>query len=145
MTNLNYLVGIDGSEWSERAIERAVTLAQSSKASVKMLYVLDWSILQPMIVEGIVPPMIDKDQEYDNIMKNVLAPLMAKYADSGVEITTEAIWGDPVETIHSVAKSEHANMIFVGRRGRSRFADLLLGSVANKIAHCAGVPVVLVP
>jgi nucleotide-binding universal stress UspA family protein len=36
-------------------------------------------------------------------------------------------------------------MLFVGRQGRSQIVDLLLGSVANKLAHHVGIPIVLVP
>ncbi|MEX0300669.1 MAG: universal stress protein, partial [Kordiimonas sp.] len=42
-------------------------------------------------------------------------------------------------------KETKANLIFVGRRGRSRIADLVLGSVANSLAHTVGKPIVLVP
>lgn len=36
----------------------------------------------------------------------------------------------------------HANMLFIGR---SRVMDMLLGRVANKLAHRVGLPIVLVP
>ena len=42
-------------------------------------------------------------------------------------------------------KKKKASMVVVGRRGRSSIADLVLGSVANSLAHTLGVPVVLVP
>lgn len=60
-------------------------------------------------------------------------------------LTAELIWGDPVDEINEHVKKTHANMLFVGRQGRSRIVDMLLGSVANKLAHTVGIPIVLVP
>ncbi|MGB1263001.1 MAG: universal stress protein [Cognaticolwellia sp.] len=140
-----YLVAVDGSEWSLRAVERAVKLAAQTKAKVTLLTVKDWSYLQPMLMEGTTPPILDQAEEESNTRRTVLAPLVEKYSDLDVEITTELMWGDPAIVIHKQAKALHANMLFVGRQGRSRLADILLGSVANKLAHQTGIPIVLVP
>ena len=146
MKNHLYIVGIDGSDWSERAAERAVNLAESTGAKVKLLYVMnDLSGVQPVGIGAIAVPVIDKDQEEKNVIDHVLTPLVAKLASSDVDVDSEFIWGDPAEIIQKQVKDGHANMLFVGRRGRSRFADILLGSVANKLAHSIGVPIVLVP
>jgi len=52
MCKLLYIVGVDGSEWSERA----VNLAQQIGASVKLMYMITWQEFQPVMVEGIAPP-----------------------------------------------------------------------------------------
>ncbi|WDE07775.1 universal stress protein [Thalassomonas viridans] len=140
-----YLVGIDGSEWSERATQRAVNLAKSNGSRVKLVYVLDWSRMQPIVAEGFVTPSVNTQDEEAYVEKNVLAPLLETYAGTGVNIDSEMRWGDPVEVLREQVKADHANMLFLGRRGRSRITDLLLGSVANKLAHCVGIPIVLVP
>lgn len=140
-----YLVAVDGSEWSVRAVERAVNLAGQTQATVTLLTVKDWSYLQPMILEGAAPKILDQATEESNARATVLAPLVEKYADSGVEISTELLWGDPAVVIREQIKALHANMVFIGRQGRSRLANILLGSVANKVAHQAGIPIVLVP
>ncbi|RTR38712.1 universal stress protein [Shewanella canadensis] len=146
MNKCLYLVGVDGSEWGDRATERAVHLAKQTGAQVKLVYVLSWPAVQPMMVEEVAPPTIlDRDEEEKQVTKNVLEPLKRKYSGADVPITTELVWGDPALVLHDCAKEERANMLFVGRRGRSRFADLILGSVANKLAHCIGIPLVLVP
>lgn len=140
-----YLVGVDGSEWSERAVERAVHLAQQTGASVKLVYVITWQEFQPVMVEGVAPPMLDRKQIEHDANKKILQPLVEKFQVEMVNLTGEYIWGEPVEVLHQYVKDHHANMLFVGRRGRSRFIDVLLGSVTNKLAHCVGVPIVLVP
>ena len=145
MTKPLYLVAVDGSEWSERAVERAINLAITSKARVKLVTAMDWSYLPPMVIEGSPPPLLDRNTEEQNTISRVLTPLIAKYGDKDVELKSELVWGDPTEVILEMVKSEHANMLFVGRQGRSRVIDLLIGSVANKLAHRIGIPLVLVP
>lgn len=145
MGKLIYLVAVDGSEWSDRAAERAIDLAKRTDAEVHFVTAIQWSKYQPMYVADFSAPPRDTEEEEKAERENILAPLEKRYANSGVEIQSKLFWGHPVEVIHEQAKKEHANMIFVGRRGRSKVADLLLGSVANSLAHTAGVPVVLVP
>ena len=145
MSKLLYLVGIDGTEWSERATERAVNLAKDTGASVKLIYVLQTPNIHPYAIEGIVPPAFDDKQEEKFAQENVITPLIEKYGQQGVKVESHLAWGDPVDVIHKQEKQDHANMVFLGRRGRSTLGDLLLGSVANKLAHHCGVPIVLVP
>jgi nucleotide-binding universal stress UspA family protein len=140
-----YMVGIDGSEYSERAVERAINLAKSTSARVKLLYVLNPPESQTFIYEGIAPAMISKAEEESQIEASTIQPLLKKYNDLNVQLDSEFVWGEPAETIEKRVKEEHANMLFLGRRGRSIYVDILLGSVANKLAHRIGIPIVLVP
>jgi nucleotide-binding universal stress UspA family protein len=145
MTKHLYIVGIDGSECSERAAERAINLADKSGDRVKLIYVLNWVGVQPMMYEGIAPPMRTKEEEEARIENNVIKPLLKKYNQLNVQLDSELLWGEPAEILLNKVKNEHANMLFVGRRGRSPLIDALLGSVANKLAHRVGIPIVLVP
>ena len=140
-----YLVGVDGSEWSERALERAVDLAKQTGADLELAFVIGWSILEPVFVDGgnVVPEL--KFDEEERAKREIVDPLVSKYKDSGVNISVEYHWGDAAHILHKMSKRKHANMVFVGRKGRSRIADLFMGSVANKLAHTIGVPLVLVP
>lgn len=140
-----YIVGVDGSEWSDRAVMRAVDIAKDTGAEVRLITVIPWSGIQPMTLDEIAQRPIEKHAEEETAQKEILAPLVEKYKDHGAEISTEYFWGHPVDILHERCKKEHANMLFMGRRGRSRVADLILGSVANSIAHKCGIPCVLVP
>jgi nucleotide-binding universal stress UspA family protein len=139
------MVGIDGSECSQRAAERAINIAEKSGGRVKFIYVLNWLAVQPLMYETIAPPMSTKEEEESRIEQNVIKPLLKKYNHLNVQLDSEFVWGDPAEILQKKVKDEHANMLFVGRRGRSTFIDLILGSVTNKLAHRVGIPIVLVP
>jgi len=145
MSKIVYLVAVDGSEWSDRAADRAITLAQKTDAAVHFITAVQWSKYQPLYVTELSAPPEDTTAQEAMEREKILDPLMAKFDGSGVEIKAELFWGHPTEVIKEQAKKKRANMIFVGRRGRSKVADLLLGSVANSLAHTAGIPIVLVP
>ena len=146
MGKFSYLVAVDGSEWSDRAAERAVSLAEKTGAEVHFITAIQWANYQPLYTTDFATtPMLDKDEEEKAVRKNVLEPLEERFADSGVKLSSDLYWGHPAEVVKDRAKKEHSNMIFAGRRGRSRIADLIVGSVANSLAHTAGVPIVLVP
>ncbi len=145
MTKLVYLVAVDGSKWSERAAVRAVTLASKTGAEVHFITVVPWSGYQPLTIQDLATRPLDKKLEEKAAHADILDPLAKRFAGSDVKTTFELFWGKPVDVIHQQAKKEHVNMIFVGRRGHSRLADLIIGSVANSLAHTVGVPIVLVP
>jgi len=140
-----YLVAVDGSEWGNRAADNAVRLAAQTGAKVQLITVIPWSGFQPMTLDEMAHRPVEKHEEENIARASILTPILKKYADSGVDISSEFHWGHPVQMVHDIAKKEKATMIFVGRRGRSRIADLVLGSVANSLAHTVGVPIVLVP
>jgi len=146
MGKFSYLVAVDGSEWSDRAAERAVTLAEKTGAEVRFVTAIQWANYQPLYTTDFATtPMLDKEEEERVVKENILKPLEDRFADSGVKISSDLYWGHPAEVVKDRSKKEHSNMIFAGRRGRSKIADLFVGSVANSLAHTAGVPIVLVP
>ena len=89
--------------------------------------------------------MTTKEEEEARVEGNIIKPLLKKYNHLNVQLDSELVWGEPAEILLNKVKNEHANMLFVGRRGRSPLIDAILGSVANKLAHRVGIPIVLVP
>jgi nucleotide-binding universal stress UspA family protein len=136
-----YLVALDGSEWGRRAADKAVKLAQKTGAEVHFVSVIATSEYQSIIKKDQKP----SDEIKDATFIKVLKPIESQYSKAGVSCNCQVLWGHPVECIHKYAKDVKASMIFVGRRGRSKVANIVLGSVANGLAHKAGVPIVLVP
>jgi nucleotide-binding universal stress UspA family protein len=145
MSKYRYLVALDGSEWSERAAQQAVNLAEKTGAIVKFVTVIPWSGYAPLSQEEIAFRPLEKHEEERIAKDDILGPVIDKYKDRNVTLETAYHWGHPVEALRDVVKKDHIHMVFVGRRGRSRIVDLLLGSVANSLAHSIGVPIVLVP
>ncbi len=51
--------------------------------------------------------------------------------------------GEPVEAILETAAAEHVDLIVIGRRGLGRLEGMLVGSVSERVARHATVPVFL--
>ncbi|MGQ4877429.1 universal stress protein [Billgrantia sp. LNSP4103-1] len=60
-------------------------------------------------------------------------------------LETRVLDGDPRRAIIEEAKREHADLIVIGKRGRNRIQELLLGSTAEAMARGAQCPVLIVP
>lgn len=60
-------------------------------------------------------------------------------------LTTKILDGDPRQVIVAEAKQEQADLIVVGKRGRNRIQEFLLGSSAEAISRDAHCAVLVVP
>jgi nucleotide-binding universal stress UspA family protein len=70
---------------------------------------------------------------------------VAQAREDGIEIAnTRVEQGDPSHTIVTLADSDGYDLIAMGTHGRSGFAHLLLGSVAEKVVRRASCPVLTV-
>ncbi|GER05830.1 universal stress protein [Iodidimonas muriae] len=141
-----YIVGVDGSECSRRAVEFAAKHAAHSGGHILLANIVHWSGFTPLSVEEAMRRPVDKKEEERLAKETVLAPLVELAKSLGVtDVDSYYSWGNPARELKKLAKERQAEMIIVGRRGHSSFADLVLGSVANSVAHIAETPVVLVP
>ena len=140
-----YVIGIDGSEHSDRAIDEAAKLAKATGASLHLVNIIDWSPYAPLSIQELAERPIIKAEEERYSKEEVLAPAIAKMKALGFEAMSFSTWGSPAKELHNQATELNADLIFMGRRGHSVIGELVLGSVANAVAHHSTLPVVLVP
>jgi nucleotide-binding universal stress UspA family protein len=69
-----------------------------------------------------------------------------KKAHSPAEIVSEVIVDthDVADELNTYAKKHHCDLIVVGSKGKNLLDRIMLGSVSNKLAHRAEVPVLIV-
>jgi len=132
------LIGYDGSAQSDRATESALALAQSLDAKA-LLFAVARPPEPATIVE--VDAMLDDAREH---FEQQFGKIIQRAKDMGVELQTDIVVGHPVEQIVHRAEMDHVDLIVLGRRGRSRFEKMLVGSTAEKVLRYAHCPVMVV-
>lgn len=138
------VVGVDGSDQSIRAAGVAAALARSAGAHLRIVTV----VRPPEGWWGIVgsPPTAEAlGDSLSNAQRNVLDRAVAQIDLEGIDYETQEEIGDPSEQLIEVCERRNADVLVVGRRGEGFFRRIVLGSVANHLAHEASCPVVLVP
>ena len=73
-----------------------------------------------------------------------LRPFVEVVQAAGVEASALVRVGPVVQGIHKAAQEVGADLLMIGTHGRSGFARLVLGSVAEAVARESSVPVMLV-
>ena len=138
------LVGIDGSEGSTRAAAHAAAIARHWDARLLLVTVVRapegwWGI-------GGAPPAPEALAEaLARGQKEILSEVTNQVDLEGINHETIEDLGDPAGRLIAVAKDENADLMVIGRRGAGLAERVLLGSVADRVAHHSDVPVLLVP
>lgn len=144
MTN-TYLVAVDGSAGSLRATEFAVERALASKSKLIVAYVIEWSPYSFHTPEELAERHKRREEEIARAQSAVLGPIESSVKSKGVDVAVEVRHGNPSETLAELAREHGAAQIFIGRKGESRIASLLFGSVAGSLVQTSPVPVTVVP
>lgn len=134
------VVGVDGSEESERALVWAADEARRRHATLRVVHAwfevfLDGYFAAPMAYER--DAVVAAARE---ILDKAVAAIPAGSPEIVVE--SELMHGQP--EIVLIDESKTADMVVVGSRGRGGFAGLLLGSVSQRVVHHAQCPVVVI-
>ena len=132
------VVGVDGSQRSQRAADWAAEEARLWGAPLHLLYVFEW----PAVTEGYDPATVTPGltQGAEHLVDEQVTKLREAYP--GLAITREVIVSQPA--IALVGASRIAVAVVVGARGLGRFTGPLLGSVSQKVAAHAHGPVIVV-
>ena len=136
------VVGHDGAEGADRALQTALEVAEALEAPVQV--VRCWLIGYPpaeLIEDGYVLPIDEIDSRERRALIRRVRPFHDEHPTVRIECRAER--GQPVETFLAIARD--ARMLVVGSRGRGGFAALLLGSVSELCLHHAACPVLVVP
>ncbi|MDS0477155.1 universal stress protein [Natrinema sp. 1APR25-10V2] len=132
------LVGTDGSEPANRAVEHALSLAEQYGAEVHVLSVVDTGRYgEPALssTELVVDDL--EDQSTD-----LLVEVEERAADQGVDVVTTCCHGNPHEKITAYADEIDADLTLLGSHGRSQTGHHI-GSVADRVTRTIERPVLL--
>jgi nucleotide-binding universal stress UspA family protein len=139
------LVGIDGSETSRRAAAFAAARARAAKGRLVLAYVIEWSPYTFNTPEENEVRHKRREEEIERATTQVLDPWVAELRATGLEVDGVVRHGHAADVLSGLAGELGAAQVFVGRRGQSRIAALLFGSVAGTLVQISPVPVTVVP
>jgi nucleotide-binding universal stress UspA family protein len=142
----NILVPTDFSEYSDKALKKAIELAKKFNSKIYLLHVIDQAMQQCVVdycIDAEIVEQLEKNSEEaseEMLQKEVNAISEAK----GVDIIFDVKKGRPYETILNEQKDKGIDLIVIASHGRTGLKKHLMGSVAEKVARGATCPVMLV-
>ena len=132
------LVAYDGSAEARKAFDTALELAAKNGAE---LYVLSVAHSQNIPDEVETEAVTENSRHHH---EGLLAELRPITAGKGVAAQFEVSVGHPAKQIIYDADRHQVDLIVVGNRGRSKLAQVLLGSVSQEVVKYANRAVLVV-
>lgn len=138
------LVGLDGSEYSLKALEFAIDLAKKYGSPLILVHVVMRQIyaINPPEAGILAGTAIVRELEAEG--KTILAKGEETVEARGVPVEVRLKQGVPAEELLRAAADEKADLIVLGSRGLSQVKAFLLGSVSDKVSHHAKCPTLIV-
>jgi nucleotide-binding universal stress UspA family protein len=119
-------VGVDGSEYAEKALKQAIEIAEKFSAEITVVNVYH------------APAGQDVSQKILDKAKEILENLKVKFK------LVSVLSPNTPKVITDMAEKEKFDLIVVGSRGIGAVHAYLIGSVCNKICYDSPVSVLIV-
>lgn len=132
------LLATDGSEYSRKAAERALALAQASGGTLKIISVLE---ISPHIY-AVAPELAEEKIKLPRKYAQEAKDLAASRGIIAEDFVREAESAD--EPIIDLARQADIDLIVMGSHGRTGLKRLLMGSVTERVIGNAPCPVLVV-
>jgi nucleotide-binding universal stress UspA family protein len=140
---LTLLVPVDGSAFSDRALQYATARSQAT-AGGALVHLLN--VQTPAV--GVNVKMFVSAESLQSYYRDegtkVLEPLVARLRAAGVRTEHHIGVGDVSEVVVAYAADKGCDEIVMGTHGRGGLLGSVLGSVAQNVVQRAKLPVVLV-
>lgn len=156
------LVPIDGSEYSNLAIDKAKELAEKFDSEIILIHVNDVHnkhfYLNPILSDS-TPSFFDNSkntkmspiivpQEYieeiEKAIENILERGKERCSDSNLNVSAFALQGKPAEIITEYAENNNIDLVIMGSHGLSGFKRFFVGSITHKVLMSIKKPMLIV-
>jgi nucleotide-binding universal stress UspA family protein len=152
------LVAVDESSACDRVFKKAMQLAEKYGSQLRVFHCTKdpTSVTTTMLTAGSINGyggVYSKEvyeaeeqlrQETEARVQEWLRYLVKQASDRGINAEFDYQFGDAGKGICDLAHAWEADLIIVGRRGRTGLSEILLGSVSNYVLHHAPCSVLIV-
>lgn len=144
---MKILLAVDGSEFSDRAVNAVAEGAWAPGSAVKIITAIE-PFYMPSDGVGFSPVYseeVDKNQreQADRVIEAATTRIRASAAGKTLAVETEIANGSPKRMILEAAEEWGADLIVVGSHGYGFWSRALLGSVSQAVASHAKCSVLI--
>jgi len=145
-TPIHILVPTDFSEYSNKALETAYSLAKKVSCKITVLHIIDYSGYV-LALDNTMLNTITLNQMYEELQKDSeekLKKIANSKSEQNLSIEYKCTSGLPADEILDFANENKANLIIMGTKGANNVADEILGTLTDKIVRKSKCPVLSV-
>ncbi|AIS32583.1 MULTISPECIES: universal stress protein [Methanobacterium] len=141
------LLPTDGSEYSEKAGEYAIWIADKSLSQIIVLNVVDTSYLRSLPQRDLELSLENEFQEEGNAAVQKFSQTLEKSQCEGkcsIPMVSMIKKGKPAQEIVKTIEEEGIDLVVIGASGKHGFNRLYPGSVTESVVRLASCPVLVV-
>lgn len=131
------LVAVDGSKYSDKAFEYAISIMQNHKQQLLIVHV----------IENLGNIGYSNFNQLKQDSQIILQKYITKAESKGIKSSLRIIEDEgnsPAEKILDISEKEKVDTIIVGTKGQKPSEQFLLGSTSYKVAHYSKCTVIIV-
>ncbi len=145
------MVPHDGTEMSDKAMDKAAQLAKALKSEILIVHIVDSRFVPPSATLGFISDkatLEDAKTQLVRILKSgaelMLKQRMERLKSNGIPVRFLLGVGSPADEIISIARAEKVGLIVMGSRQLTKEKPIALGSVSRKVSETGPCPVMIV-
>jgi nucleotide-binding universal stress UspA family protein len=145
---MRILLAVDGSVYSDAAVEEITKRPWPPKSEVKVITAAEIPVMVGIEPWAVSPDYFEQmEKAIRDAAQGVINRALSKLKtveDRTLKICSEIIQGSPRQVIVDEADKWNADLIIMGSRGLAAWNRLLLGSVSSAVVHHAKCSVAIV-
>lgn len=140
-----FLVGLDESDCSSRALDFAAARAEEAGTGLLVAYVIEWSPFAFQTAEENEVRRQRREEEISTAREKVLDPAIERVRGRGLEVEGIVRHGNVAKVLDELAVERGASQLVIGRIGDTGIGSMIFGSTSAKLVQMASVPITVVP
>ena len=149
---MKVLVPIDGSNNSMRAVNYALGMAKKNPETKFTLLAVATMRMEELLAnlsklqrhDSELVNFTELQKQLEEAPKSVLENVKALFEESGIQVETVMLVGDPANRIIQYIADKGFENIIMGSRGMGVLKSAILGSVAYKVLAKTNIPVTII-